>query len=90
MIFFNCIEKCHNYKSFTISFYWTTLDNLPSMTKEMSCLRIPIKEVHFATNNLDLSNFIGQGVAGENACDLTFRTSVVGHDKFFKRGGKKK
>lgn len=29
-----------------------------------------MKEVYSATDNFNASNFIGQGVAGENLCDL--------------------
>ncbi|XP_024024015.1 probable receptor-like serine/threonine-protein kinase At4g34500 [Morus notabilis] len=60
------IEKTKTmYKSLNSSVYWTTSDNSCSTIEETSCLRISIKEVYLATNNLDLSNFIGQGVAGK-------------------------
>ncbi|KAH9709004.1 protein kinase domain-containing protein [Citrus sinensis] len=36
-----------------------------SLSKESSCLKIAIKEVYSATNNLSASNYIGQGVAGK-------------------------
>ncbi|XP_048322517.2 probable receptor-like protein kinase At5g18500 [Ziziphus jujuba] len=36
-----------------------------SQPDETSCLKIPRKEVYSATDNLNASNFIGQGVAGK-------------------------
>ncbi|KAJ0094357.1 hypothetical protein Patl1_16171 [Pistacia atlantica] len=36
-----------------------------SLTEETGCLKIPVKEIYSATNNLSASNFIGQGVAGK-------------------------
>lgn len=49
-------------------FYLTASDESPS--EESSCLKIPIKEVYSATNSLSPSNFIGQGVAGENRSSI--------------------
>ncbi|XP_062112480.1 LRR receptor kinase SERK2-like [Humulus lupulus] len=39
--------------------------DMESTTEEIGCLKISIKEVYFATDNLNSSNFIGQGVAGK-------------------------
>ncbi|PON59326.1 Serine/threonine protein kinase [Parasponia andersonii] len=39
-------------------------DSSELMNEEISCPKIPIKEVYLATNNLNSSNFIDQGVAG--------------------------
>lgn len=45
-------------------FYLTASDD--SESKEFRCLNISIKEIYSATNNLSASNFIGQGIAGED------------------------
>lgn len=36
------------------------------LTKEPGCLKVPIREVYSATNNLCESNVIGEGTAGKN------------------------
>ena len=33
--------------------------------EEPDCKEIPLKEIYAATNNLNSSNFIGKGIAGE-------------------------
>ncbi|KAF8399276.1 hypothetical protein HHK36_015141 [Tetracentron sinense] len=35
------------------------------ITEEPNCMKVPIKEVYSATNNLNALNFIGQGIAGK-------------------------
>ncbi|KAL8266373.1 hypothetical protein R6Q59_003717 [Mikania micrantha] len=39
-----------------------TTHNLP---KRSQYLKVPLKEIHYATNNLDQSNYIGEGTAGK-------------------------
>ncbi|KAF4355507.1 hypothetical protein F8388_015261, partial [Cannabis sativa] len=39
--------------------------DMESTNEEKGCIKISIKEVYFATDNLNSSNFIGQGVAGK-------------------------
>lgn len=56
-------------KSLTPLLFYCTVPN-DSESEETSCLKIPMKEVYSATDNFNASNFIGQGVAGENLCDL--------------------
>ncbi|KAG7979601.1 hypothetical protein I3843_05G138700 [Carya illinoinensis] len=36
-----------------------------SLSEEFACLKLPVKEIYSATNNLCASNFIGQGIAGK-------------------------
>ncbi|KAG2707523.1 hypothetical protein I3760_05G151100 [Carya illinoinensis] len=36
-----------------------------SLSEEFACLKLPVKEIYSATNNLYASNFIGQGIAGK-------------------------
>jgi len=41
--------------------------------EEPDCKEIPLKEIYAATNNLNSSNFIGQGIAGEFSLEVTWR-----------------
>ncbi|XP_041011291.1 probable receptor-like protein kinase At5g59700 [Juglans microcarpa x Juglans regia] len=36
-----------------------------SLSEESACLKLPVREIYSATNNLCASNFIGQGIAGK-------------------------
>lgn len=45
-----------------------------SFSEESSSLSISLKEIYSATNNLSASNFIGQGIAGENKPHLIANT----------------
>nr|XP_016434830.1 PREDICTED: uncharacterized protein LOC107761162 [Nicotiana tabacum] len=41
-----------------------------SYSEESSYRKLSLKEIYFATDNLSMSNFIGQGIAGKNKIEL--------------------
>lgn len=51
------------------------------LLKGPSCPKVPIKVVYTATNNLQESNFIGQGIAGERF----YTTAVLGTQNYYAR-----
>ncbi|XP_042979991.1 uncharacterized protein LOC122310181 [Carya illinoinensis] len=56
-----------------------------SLSEEFACLKLPVKEIYSATNNLYASNFIGQGIAGEKLSLLVYLGLFFIHDKLMKR-----
>lgn len=63
-IFSNIYNRFYSCELFSSLFYLTASNG--SASEDSSCHKISVKEVYSATNNLNESNFIGQGIAGEN------------------------
>lgn len=55
-----------------------------SLSEESACLKLPVKKIYSATNNLCASNFIGQGIAGEKLSLLVYLGLFFIHDKLLK------
>lgn len=54
------------YSCELFSSLFSSTESNDSYSEESSCHKIAIKQVYSATDNLSASNFIGQGIAGEN------------------------
>ena len=48
--------------------------------EEVTCKQMSVKEIYAATENLHLSNIIGQGIAGTYDNTSRFRTNLFVHE----------